>query len=62
MENIFLFSMVISIIYIVLKYLEMKLIIKEPKPIKLIIRDALIVYISSISGFFVLSHLKIMLI
>ena len=58
MENIFLFSMVISIIYIVLKYLEMKLIIKEPKPIKLIIRDALIVYISSISGFFVLSQFE----
>ena len=58
MENIFLFSIVISIIYIVLKYLEMKLIIKEPKPIKLIIRDALIVFISSISGFFVLSQFE----
>lgn len=58
MENIFMFSSVISIIYLVLKYLEMKLITKEPKPIKLIIRDALIVFISSISGFFVLSQFE----
>ncbi len=53
-----MFSSVISIIYLVLKYLEMKLITKEPKPIKLIIRDALIVFISSISGFFVLSQFE----
>lgn len=58
MENIFMFSSVISIIYIVLKYLEMKIIVKEPKPIKLIIRDAIIVFISSISGFFVLSQFE----
>ncbi len=53
-----MFSSVISIIYLVLKYLEMKLITKEPKPIKLIIRDALIVFISSISGFFVISQFE----
>jgi len=58
MENIFMFSSVISIIYLVFKYLEMKLITKDIKPIKLIIRDALIVFISSISGFFVLSQFE----
>jgi len=53
-----MFSSVISIIYLVFKYLEMKLITKDIKPIKLIIRDALIVFISSISGFFVLSQFE----
>lgn len=53
-----MFSSVISVIYVVLKYLEMKLIIKEPKPIKLIIRDAVIVFISSVSGFFILSQFE----
>ena len=53
-----MFSSVISIIYLVFKYLEMKVITKDIKPIKLIIRDALIVFISSISGFFVLSQFE----
>lgn len=53
-----MFSSLISIIYLILKYLEMKLMTKEPKPIKLIIRDALIVFISSISSFFVLSQFE----
>ena len=58
MENVFMNSIIISIIYILLKYLEMKLIIKEIKPMKLIIRDTLLVFISSVSGFFIFSQIN----
>tara|TARA_B100002052_G_scaffold34186_1_gene26336 strand:- start:10070 stop:10297 length:228 start_codon:yes stop_codon:yes gene_type:complete len=58
MENVFMNSIIISIIYILLKYLEMKLIIKEMKPMKLIIRDTLLVFISCVSGFFIFSQMN----
>ena len=36
----------------------MKLIIKEMKPMKLIIRDTLLVFISCVSGFFIFSQMN----
>ena len=58
MENIFLNSSIISVIFVLFKYLETKFIVKDNKPIKLIIRDGLIVFISSISGFYILSQIN----
>tara|TARA_B110000483_G_C18203970_1_gene546669 strand:+ start:428 stop:658 length:231 start_codon:yes stop_codon:yes gene_type:complete len=58
MENIFFNSSIISILFILFKYLESKIIVKDNKPIKLIIRDGLIVFISCISGFYILSHIN----
>lgn len=58
MENLFFNSSIISILFILLKYLESKIIVKDNKPIKLIIRDGLIVFISCISGFYILSQIN----
>ena len=58
MENIFFNSLFISIIFILFKYLESKIIVKHDKPIKLIIRDGLIVFISCISSFYILPHIN----
>ena len=58
MDNIFLVAGIISIIFFVGKFLEMRYIEKEPKPLKLLIRDALIVYISVVSGSFILDQLR----
>ena len=58
MENIFLNSSIISILFVLFKYLETKIIVKDNKPIKLIIRDGLIVFISCIAGFYILSHIN----
>ena len=58
MDNIFIIAAVISIIFLISKFIEMRFIEKENKPLKLLIRDALLVYFSVISGYFILQQLK----
>jgi hypothetical protein len=52
MNNIFIISGLISITYLILKFIEMRVIEKENKPLKVIIKDTLIVYFSIIIGNF----------
>jgi len=49
---------IITIIYFLVKFIETKYIVKENKPIKFLIRDTLVVMISSISGLYVIQHMK----
>ena len=58
MENIFIIAAIISIIFLILKFIEMRFIEKEIKPLKVLIRDALLVYFSVISGYFILEQLR----
>ena len=58
MDNIFLIAAIISIIFLILKFIEMRYIEKESKPLKLLIRDALLVYFSVVSGYYILEQLK----
>jgi len=58
MENIFLVAGIISVIFFIAKFLEMRYIDKEPKPLKILIRDALLVYVSVVTGDFILSQLS----
>jgi hypothetical protein len=57
MDNIFLVAGIISIIFFVAKFLEMRYFEKESKPLKILIRDALVVYVSVVAGMFVLEQL-----
>lgn len=61
MENIFVIAGIISIIFMIIKFIEMRFVEKEAKPLKLLIRDALLVYFSVISGYFILEQLKPMI-
>ena len=54
--SIFFTSICVSITYILLKYIEMRFVLKEPKPLKLLFRDSLIVYFSVVGGFFVFNQ------
>ena len=45
--NQILTSSVISVIYFVLKFIEMRLILKENKPLKDLIKDTVLVFIAS---------------
>ena len=45
MENIHLTAIIIAFIFFTVKFLEMRYVDKEPKPLKFLIRDSLIVYI-----------------
>jgi hypothetical protein len=61
MDNIFIIAGVISVIFIIAKFAEMRIIEKESKPLKILIRDALVVYFSAILGYFILEQLKPMI-
>jgi hypothetical protein len=57
MDNIFLVAGIISVIFFVAKFLEMQYVEKESKPLKILIRDALVVYVSVVAGMFILEQL-----
>ena len=58
MDNIFLVAGIISVIFFIAKFLEMRYVEKEPKPLKLLIRDSLLVYVSVVFGNFIIQQLK----
>jgi hypothetical protein len=58
MMNHLITSVVISFVYLIVKFIEMRFIDEENKPLKLLIRDALFVFISCLTGFFLLEQLK----
>jgi len=53
MEKIFIISLLITIFFVAIKFIEMKFIDKELKPLKLLVRDSLIVMICSIVATFI---------
>lgn len=55
MENLFLFAIFTTILFVITKLIEMKYLEKEFKPLKYIVRDATIVFTSALAasyGFF----------
>ena len=58
MDNIFLVSGIISVIFFIVKFLEMRYDDDESKPLKILIRDSLVVYVSVIIGSFILDQLN----
>jgi len=58
MDNIFLIAGIISVIFFVAKFLEMRYVDKEPKPLKFLVRDSLLVYVSVTVGSFIVDQLK----
>ena len=58
MDSYFVSSAVIAVIYLLFKFGEMRLILKEPKPMKDLLRDTIVVYISCILGMFVIDQME----
>ena len=58
MENIFFVAAIISITFLIAKFIEMRFVEKENKPLKFLIRDSLLVYFSVIIANFILEQLK----
>lgn len=61
MNNIFINATVVSIIYILIKIVEIKFIEKEEIHIKLLIRDTLILFFSIIAGYYLIEQLNPMI-
>ena len=58
MENIFLVAGIIAVVFLIVKFIEMRFIEKENKPLKLLVRDTILVYICSIMGLFIIDQLN----
>lgn len=58
MTSIFVIAAIISITFLVVKFLEMRYIEKESKPLKVLIRDTLLVYFSVIIANFVMEQIN----
>ena len=58
MDNIFIIATVVSVIFLILKFIEMRFVDNENKPLKLLIRDTLLVYFSVIFGYFIMEQLN----
>ena len=56
-NSIYVIGFAISAVYLIFKFIEMRFILKENKPIKLLARDTLIVYLSVLMGNFVMKQL-----
>jgi hypothetical protein len=56
MNNIFIIAAVISVLFLIVKFIEMRFVEKENIPLKLLIRDSLLVYFSVISGYYILQQ------
>jgi hypothetical protein len=61
MPSIFVISAVISIVYFLAKFFEMRFIEKESKPLKFLVRDTLLVYFSVLISNFFIEQLKPMI-
>jgi hypothetical protein len=58
MENMFMVAGIISIIFLIIKFIEMRFVDKESKPLKLLIRDTIVVFFSVMFGNFILEQLS----
>lgn len=56
MEKYILHSGIIAFIYILMKFVEMRMIKKDKKEVRDLIRDTIIVYLSAIVGLYIISE------
>ena len=53
----FMEGLMVSIVYLLFRFIEMRFIIKENKPLKFLLRDTLVVYVSFVVGMFMYQQL-----
>ena len=58
MDSIFIIAAVVSFVFLIFKFIEMRFIDKDSKPLKLLIKDSLFVYFSVLLGSFILDQVK----
>ena len=50
-------GLAISVCYLLFKFIEMRFVLKENKPLKVLVRDTVLVYLSVILGSFIISQI-----
>ena len=56
MEKYIIHSGIITFVYLLMKFVEMRIAVKETKPIKELVRDTVIVYLSAIVGLYIIDE------
>jgi hypothetical protein len=56
MEKYIIHSGIIAFIYLLMKFVEMRITKKETKPVKELVRDTIIVYLSSMVGLYIINE------
>jgi hypothetical protein len=59
MDNVFVLAGIIAIVFFLIKFIEMRFIQKEAKPIKGILIDSIIVFIASVLGIYLMEQFGI---
>lgn len=59
MQNFFMISGIVSIMFFILKFIEMRFVTKENKTLKQVIVDTFVVFISTIIGSFIIDKIDI---
>ena len=59
MNNQVLTSLIISLLYLIIKFIEMRFILKENKPLKQLFIDSLIVFITSMISLILLDQFNL---
>ena len=54
----FIKGFVVCIVYLIFRFIEMRFILKETIPLKKLVRDTLLVYLSFIAGIFVYTQIE----
>ena len=55
-DSIFVTGVAVSFAYLLFRFIEMRFILKENKPLKVLARDTLLVYLSVVLGHFILQQ------
>ena len=58
-ENNFLIAILVSVVFLICKFIEIRFISKEDKPIKNVIIDMIIIYFSIVAGLFIMQQLNL---
>ena len=58
MDNIFVVAAIISVMYFIFKFIVMRFVEKESKPLKVLVSDSLLVYFSVILGYFIIEQVN----
>ena len=54
----FLIAAFVSVVFFIFKFIEMRFLLKDKKPLKHLIRDSIIVYLSVVTGIFLYSQVS----
>lgn len=58
MDNVFIIASLISFFYLIIKFIEMRFIEKDNKPLKVLIKDTLVVYLCVLLGNFIVEQIN----